>query len=190
MKRSLILAGLMVMVPALAFGQIPMMPGSLEFSATGGASVPAGDFGNAFGPGYGVGASGAFYVMPNMALGATLAYNSYAADDSWQAAGFNDVSMSIVEVTGNIKYMLMPGPVSPYAKAAFGMFHSKASVDGVSGSTNDMGIGGGVGAQMRIPTSNIGFFAEGMAYNVFTSGSSTTYYAIRGGINLYISPKP
>jgi hypothetical protein len=192
MKRSLILAGLLVMVPALAFAQIPMMPGALEFSATGGASVPAGDFGNAFGTGYGLGASGAFYVMPNLALGASLAYNSYAADDSWQTLGVDpsDVSMSILEMTAYGKYMFMPGPVSPYAKAAAGMFRGKAEIQGVGEASNDMGIGGGVGAQLRIPTSNIGLFAEGMAYSVFTEGSSTTYYAIRGGINFYINPKP
>jgi hypothetical protein len=185
MKRSLILAGLLVMVPAFAFGQIPMMPGSLEFSATGGASVPFGDFNTIAEPGFGIGGTGAFYVMPNLAVGGSIAYNSYGVDEA-----YGEMDVTIWEMTGYGKYMFMPGPVSPYAKGAVGLFRSKLETAGFSSSVNDMGIGGGLGAQMRLPASNIGFFAEGMAYNVFTEGSSTTYYAIRGGINFYMSPKP
>ena len=183
----LALAGVILMLPLAASAQIPMLPGSLEISATGGMSIPFGDFNEFAEPGYGIGAQGAMYVMPNLAIGASMIYNSYGINAAFDDP-LADISLSIWEFAANGKYLFMPGPVSPYAKASLGMFRSKASAFGVSSSVNDIGIGGGIGAQMRLPASNIGFFAEGIATSVFTDGGSTNYYSIRGGINLYVSP--
>jgi hypothetical protein len=181
MKLSVVLAVALLALPLAAFAQVPLMPGALEISAGGGMSVPFGDFNTFAEPGFGLSGSGAMYVMPSLAIGGTVAYNSYAIDDP-----LVDSDFIIWEISAHGKYLFLPGPVSPYAKASLGMFHSKVSQ--APSSLNDFGIGGGLGAQVRIPTSNIGFFAEGMANSVFTDGGSTNYYAIRGGINLYMSP--
>lgn len=173
-------AGLFLL-PLTASAQVPLVPGSFEISAGGGMSVPFGDFNLVADTGYGAGATGSFYAMPNLAIGGTIAYNSYSL------TGAEDVSLSMWEFSANGKYLFMPGPVSPYAKATVGIFRS--SVDGFE-SVSDLGAGAGIGAQLRLPTSSIGFFAEGMANSVFTDGTSNAnFYSIRGGINFYVSPK-
>jgi len=184
----LVVAIALLALPMAASAQIPMMPGALELSAGGGTSIPFGDFNTVANAGYGFGLQGSFYVAPNIALGGTIGYNSYGVDDAIDPAA--DASLSIWEFSGNAKYLFMPGPVAPYAKASLGMYRSKASAYGMSASSNDLGVGGGVGAQMRLPASNIGFFAEGMVNSVFTEGSSTNFYSVRAGINLYVNPRP
>lgn len=181
-------AGLFLL-PLTASAQVPLVPGSFEISAGGGMSVPTGDFNLIAEPGYQIGASGAFYVMPTLAIGGTIAYNSYGLDESLSGFGLEDISLSMWEFSANGKYMFLPGPVTPYAKATMGLFRTSVSAFGVSESVTDMGVGGGIGAQLRLPTSNIGFFAEGLANSVFTDGGSTNFYSIRGGINFYVSPK-
>ena len=180
-------AGLFLL-PLTASAQVPLVPGSFEISAGGGMTVPTGDFNLIAEPGYGIGASGAFYAMPTLAVGATIAYNSYGLDESFSAFGLDDMSLSMWEFSANGKYMFLPGPVTPYAKATMGLFRTTFSASGVSESVTDMGVGGGLGAQLRLPTSNIGFFAEGLLNSVFTDGGSTNFYQIRGGINFYVSP--
>lgn len=189
MRLSVLVAVVALLaLPIAASAQIPLMPGSLELSAGGGTSIPFGDFNSVAQPGYGLGVQGAFYVAPTVAVGGAIGYNSYGVDPAIDPSG--NASMSIWEFSGNMKYLFMPGPISPYGKVSMGMYHSKASAYGMTASSNDLGIGGGVGAQMRIPTSNIGFFGEMTANSVFTSGSSTNFYSIRAGINLYVSPRP
>lgn len=180
----------LLMLPLAAFAQpLPLSVGALEFSATGGASVPFGDFNTVAEPGFGIGGQGAMYVMPNLAIGGSIHYNSYGVDALFSDPSLN-LGINIWEFTGQAKYTFMPGPVTPYAKAALGVFRSSFEALGVSSSVNDMGIGGGIGAQLRLPASNLGFFGEAIAYSVFTDNSSTNYYTVRGGINIYMSPKP
>jgi hypothetical protein len=62
---------------------------------------------------------------------------------------------------------------------------SGGTVDDTSGT--DWGVAGGIGAQMRLPTSPVGFFAEGMYNNVFTEGSSTNFFNARVGVNFYVN---
>jgi hypothetical protein len=196
MKAFVVLMALgLAALPAAAFAQIPGMPGgSLEFSAAGGPSVPFGDFNTFAEPGFGIGATGSMYVMPNIAVGASIAYNSYGMDESY-GTSTDEADMTIWEFTGHAKYLFLPGPVTPYAKGALGIFTSKLTVEDpglgtISTSVNDFGMGAGLGAQFRLPTSNLGFFGEGMAYMAMGDEENTTYYAIRGGINFYVSPKP
>ncbi len=180
-------AGLFVL-PLTASAQVPLVPGSFEISAGGGMSVPFGDFNLIAEPGYGIGVSGSFYVMPTLAIGGTMAYNSYGIDEALDPFGTSDISLSMWEFSANGKYLFLPGPVTPYAKASMGLFRTSVSAFGVSESVTDLGVGGGIGAQLRLPTSNIGFFAEGMVNSVFADGSSANFYSIRGGINFYVSP--
>jgi hypothetical protein len=184
----LVVAVALVALPMAASAQIPLMPGSMELSAGGGTSIPFGDFNTVAKTGYGLGVQGSFYVAPNIAIGGTIGYNSYGVDPAYDPSG--DASMTIWEFSGQGKYLFMPGPVSPYAKASMGMYHSKASAYGMSASSSDLGIGGGLGAQLRLPTSNIGFFGEVMANSIFTEGSSTNFYSVRAGINLSVNPRP
>jgi hypothetical protein len=190
MRVTAALAFVLLLLPVTALGQtsIPLLPGSIEFSAVGGASIPFGDFNTFAEPGFGVGAQAFYYVMPALAVGAGITYNSYGVNEDLKALD-PDLSAAIWEFTGSAKYIFVPTPLAPYAKATVGLFSSKIETTGSTDSFNDPGIGGGLGAQMRIPTANIGFFAEGMVMAAFTEETST-YYTIRGGINLYVSPKP
>jgi Outer membrane protein beta-barrel domain len=126
-------------------------------------------------------------------VGASIIYNSYGLDAN--AGAPQNADMNIWEFTGHAKYLFMPGPFTPYAKGSFGVMSSKYSANdptfgNITTSTNDFGMGAGLGAQLRLPTGNLGFFGEGMAYTVMSSPDHTNYYAIRGGINLYLNPKP
>jgi hypothetical protein len=186
MRALLITVALAVAVPAAALAQdVPFVKGTLEFAPTGGASIPFGDFNSVAEPGFGVGGTGSFYLMPNLAVGGSIMWNSYGADSDP-----DNTSISIWEFTGHAKYLFMPGPVTPYAKGAVGIFMSKVSIDdptfgNVSDSSSDLGMGGGVGIQARIPKSMFGVFGETMGNVAFTSGSSTTYYSVRLGLNIY-----
>ena len=138
--------------------------------------------------GFGFAGTASFYVMPNLAVGGTIGYNSYGTNEDIDPNG--DVSQSIWEFSAHGKYMFTPGPIAPYAKATAGVFRYSAEAFGVSASSSEIGVGGGLGAQIRLPSSNVGFFAEGMMYNVFTEGSSTNFVGVRGGVNYYITPAP
>lgn len=180
--RSLILSlALAAVLPAAAAAQgIPVVAGTMEFAPVGGASIPFGDFGEFAEPGYGVGGTFSYYVMPNLAVGATGAYNSYGQDSDPD----DTISMSIWEFTAHGKYLFIPGPVSPYGKASLGLYRSSVSVEGFdSVSSSDMGLAGGLGLQMRLPDSNLGIFGEGMINTVFTEDTSTNYYTLRVGLN-------
>lgn len=179
LATTVVLLGL-VLVPMAASAQsVPLIPGSVEIAMAGGASVPFGDFNTIANTGFGISGMATFYVMPALGVGAEASYNSYGTT-------VPDVDITVMEFSAFGKYSMMPGPVNPYIKAGVGVFSSKAT--GLD-ATNDMGINGGIGAQMRLPSNNIGFFAEGLAYSVFTEGSSTNYYTIRGGISYFLSPK-
>ncbi|HET9232720.1 MAG TPA: outer membrane beta-barrel protein [Candidatus Eisenbacteria bacterium] len=186
MRALLITALLIAALPAAAMAQdVPFMKGTLEFAPTGGASIPFGDFNTMAEPGYNIGATGAFYLMPNLAVGGNIVWNSYSAD-----ADPDNTTISIWEFTGTAKYLFMPGTVTPYAKGAAGIFMTKVSIDdpvmgNVSDSASDMGVGGGVGIQARIPKSRFGVFGETMANVAFTPETSTTYYTVRLGLNIY-----
>jgi hypothetical protein len=190
MRVTAALAFALLLLPVTAFGQTsaPLLPGSIEFTAVGGASIPFGDFNTYAEPGFGVGAQASYYVMPALALGAGITYNSYGINENLKAQD-PDMSATIWEFTANAKYIMTNTPLAPYAKATVGLFSSKIESMGSSDSFNDPGIGGGLGAQMRLPTGNVGFFAEGLVMAAFTEETST-YYTIRGGINLYVSPIP
>jgi hypothetical protein len=170
---------LLSLIPMAASAQsLPLIPGSVEISLAGGAAVPFGDFNTIADPGFEATGMATFYVMPTLGVGAEGAYNSYGTSDP-------DVDVTMVEFGAFGKYLMMPGPVNPYLKAGAGIYSTKVTG---SNSVNDIGINGGVGVQMRLPTSKFGFFGEGLAYNVFTEGSSTNYYTIRGGISFFMSP--
>lgn len=190
--KIMVLASVMLAVPmAVSAGSpMPLMPGSFEISAGGGVSMPSGDFGDLADPGFGFGGHGSFYVMPSLAVGGSIVYNSYGTSSEVETAT-GITGQSMWEFTAHGKYMFMPGPVSPYVKATAGIFRYSAEVQGFgSGSSSNFGVGGGIGAQMRLPASNVGFFAEGMMYSVSTDGPTLNYMGIRGGLNYYITPKP
>jgi len=181
MKALAAMVVLLSLVPMAASAQsLPLVPGSVEISAAGGASMPFGDFNTIANTGFGATGMATFYVMPTLGVGAEASYNSYGTASP-------DVDITIVEFGAYGKYIMMPGPINPYLKAGAGIYSSKMT--GFN-STNDMGINGGVGLQVKVPTSKIGFFGEGLAYSVFTEGSSTNYYTIRGGITFFLNPTP
>ena len=87
MKLYLIgVAALALVLPAAALAQIPSIPGTIELSVAGGASVPMGDFGDFASTGYGVGVNGSYFVTPAFGVGGT----SHTAGDRgmlWLFAG-------------------------------------------------------------------------------------------------------
>ena len=175
---SLLLAATM---PAVVSAQdLPVVRGTMEFAPVGGVSVPFGDFNLVAEPGYNLGGTFAYYVMPSLAVGAEAAYNSYGLDDDP-----SDVtSLSIWEFSGNAKYLLLPGLASPYLKGTAGLFRQTVSVEGSeSVSTTDFGIGGGLGMQLNLTGTKLGIFGEGVVNMAFTEESETTYYTLRLGLN-------
>jgi outer membrane protein with beta-barrel domain len=186
MRAFVIALALVALFPMAALAQgLPFVPGTIEFAPTGGASVPFGDFNSVAEPGFGLGGTASFYLMPNLALGGSIMWNSYSAD-----VNPSQTSISNWEFTGHAKYLFIPGPISPYAKAAAGIFMNHVSIDDptlgkISESKSDLGVGGGLGIQARIPKSVLGLFGEAMAYDAFSSPSNTTYYTVRVGLNIY-----
>lgn len=181
---SLMLAAALSLAGQAQAQNIPIVRGTMEFAPIGGASIPFGDFNLTAEPGFGLGATGSYYLMPNLALGASVVYNSYGLDSD----PMDQASFSIWEFTAHGKYLLVPAPVTPYLKANAGMFRSSFSYDDglgntVDASSSDLGMGAGLGFQMRLPGSQFGLFGEGMAQWAFTEGSTTSYMTLRAGVN-------
>ena len=181
MRALLIGLAVGALLPAAVSAQdIPLVPGTLEFAPIGGASIPFGDFNLVAEPGYGIGGTLSFYVMPNLAVGAGAAYNSYGLD----VDPTNTASRSMWEFTGHAKYLLIPGPVSPYLKGTAGLYRQSFEAEGSpAASSSDLGVGGGMGIQLHIPGSQFGIFGESVVNVAFTENTNTTYYTLRAGLN-------
>jgi len=195
-SRSLSAFGLvlfLVAVPQESAAQEAIIPGTFEFAPQGGVSIPTGNLGEIADTGFNVGGQLGFYANPRIAVGFGVLYNSFDLE-----AGIADTatggSVEIWEFTVFGKFLLLQETsLKPYVRLAAGGFYNEGVLDlggtgnpRVQGSSTRFGMGGGLGAQYRIPRS-VGFFAEGMGMVDFTENESTVYWVVRAGLNVYFA---
>jgi len=195
-SRSLPLLGLalvLIAVPRESTAQEAIIPGTFEFAPQGGVSIPTGNLGDIAETGYNIGGQLGFYAKPRIAVGFGVLYNDFGVK-----AGVADTatggSVEIWEFTVFGKFLVLPpSPVEPYVRLAAGGFYNQGVLDlggtgnpRVQGSSTKFGLGGGLGAQHRIP-GKLGFFAEGMGMVDFTENESTVYWVVRAGLNVYFA---
>ena len=162
--------------------------GKMGIGITAGASIGMGDFGTAYGTGFG--GDGTFMYM----VGRNLDVTGSAGYHTWSK---NSASFHTIPVLIGLRYYVGNGKVMPYLAAKAGMYFSSSTVDvpsytiggitvgggSVSASTSDFGFLGGVG--VLFPAGRNLDIDVNAGYNLITtSGSSTGYIDINGGVRI------
>ena len=172
---------LAVAAAVLALGLVPaaaavaqMMSPSVHFGATGGVSIPLGDFSTGFQTGYLV--SGLVEGRPGgfpVGLRGEVSYSGYTV----KSGGFTN---NILGFLGNAVVNFETPSSGAYLIGGLGIYHSSNSGLAGAASSNDFGINGGGG--FRWPLGGMSTFAEARVHFVSTSGSSTTFLPIVFGV--------
>ncbi len=183
MKRLLILGVALTLVAVLAASaSATERKGTFGVDLGGVATLPMGDFGDAFKLGWKAGVGVGYCVTNEIMVGATGAYSQNKIDDT---TGVGDAKFNILQFGAFGKYMfkMQNSRVAPYLKTGVGFYNSKVSVSGgSSASSTNMGLNGGLGVGFAVsPTASV--FVEGAYHNIFTDVSSTNYMAVNAGLS-------
>ncbi len=189
-KILFLVAAVVILVPAAAFAN-----GGWMIDARGGVGIPMGDYKDAFKSGLQIGVEASKMMGPQFAIGVDGNYVKNSLTDANRAAlelaagGLPvDANNKFTRFGAHAKYMMSSkeSKMTPYLVGGAGMYHSKTSVSvsGVSAdvSENKFGVRGGLGLNwMMSQKMGLGFQAD---YNdVFTSGSSTQFVGVSGGLH-------
>jgi hypothetical protein len=183
MKKALLMAALVAFVASSSFAATTAAK-KMELGVGAGIAVPMGDFGDAYGIGFGGGLSARFLVAPTISVGGALSYNTFGSDVD------NGPSASAIEILASAKFMMGKGSTKPYILAGLGFCnfgvgdytmhvpgYGDVAVEG--GSTTDLEIQPGFGVQFGGKTK---FFVEGKYSMVMTEGDSTSFLPITFGL--------
>jgi len=140
-------------------------------SVFAGLSLPTGDMGDGWKPGFHAGAAYAYPVTPMGAIGVRGAFNRLGVEDNPLVA---DGHLNMIEVLGIGKLTL---PSGPYFVAGLGLTNWKATLDDEEGaSETDFTAAGGVGYTL------VKLQLEAMYHNIATEGSSSAYITVSAGL--------
>jgi len=178
----------------LSLGTVPafagVQKGQFEFSPTIGGSLPVGDFDDGGNVGFVVGGRFGYNFTEKVSVGVAVNYNSFGIDDDFTALfpGI-DFDLTALEYFFDVRALLGNQPnSSPYVKGMLGSaeLELKGSAGGVSAavSETEFAFGGGVGYLFK-GEGNIGGFVEADIINISTSGSSSSYISLRGGVSFF-----
>jgi outer membrane protein W len=195
-KSLLMVAAVLLLVPAAAFAN-----GGWMIDARGGLGIPMGNYKDDFKSGLLLGVEASKMMSPQFAIGVDGNYvkNNVTDDNRAQleaAAGGQpvDANFKFTHFGAHAKYMMSTkegNKMTPYLVGGAGMYHGKASITSsgvtVDSSENKFGMRGGIGLNwMMSAKMGLGFQAD---YNdVLTSGSSTQFVGISGGLHWMLSP--
>jgi hypothetical protein len=118
----------------------------------GGVALPAGDWGNAAGFGFGALARFEMPLMPKLVLTGRAGYIQHLSKSAGDMGGGGDSSASEIPLLAGVRYMFSQKPTSAfYGAAELGFFNLRASVDvgGMSQSSSDTKFGMTLGAGYR-----------------------------------------
>jgi len=190
-KSLLLVTALLLLVPAAAFAS----GGGWMIDARGGVGLPMGNYKDDFKSGLLIGVEASRMMSPQLAIGVDGNYIKNSVTDANRAAleaAFGgtpvDANNKFTHYGAHAKYMMSTkeSKMTPYLVGGGGLYHAKVSVtnSGVTASTseNKFGVRGGLGLNwMLSPKMGLGFQAD---YNdVFTSGSSTQFLGLSGGLH-------
>lgn len=151
---------------------------AVSIGISGGATIPVGDFGDAFTTGYNGTASLMFKSFGSpIGLRVDGMYNNLSFKDD------NSIDAVILGANANLVYSLPGVGISPYLIGGAGVYNMKLDFnDGAdSESETKLGVNGGVGAS--IPLSGFNAFIEARYHHVFTDGAATQFVPVTVGIS-------
>lgn len=147
-------------------------------------AMPMGDFGDAYGTGFGVTGVFTYALNPQLFLTGSIGYISFGEK-------FTGISFSTIPLNGGVQYRFNPGEkFQPYVGAETLFFFSSSTVEtgffgSVSASSTDFGFTPLVGAAFPM-SQNLEIRANLKYHIIFTSGSSTGFLGIGGGVHFRI----
>jgi len=190
-KSLVLVTAMLLLVPAAAFAN-----GGWMIDARGGVGIPMGNYKDDFKSGLLIGVEASKMMSPQFAIGVDGNYIKNSVTDANRAAleaAFGgtpvDANNKFTHYGAHAKYMMSTkegNKMTPYLVGGAGLYHAKVSVtnSGVtsSASENKFGIRGGLGLNwMMSQKMGLGFQAD---YNdIFTSGSSTQFVGVSGGLH-------
>lgn len=179
MKRMLHAAVALVLVSLVAASAAQAQTARANFFLGGGATIPTGDFGDAFKTGWN-GVGGVNFMLPGVPFG--IRVDGMYSQNKVDASG-SDAKIKIFGGNADAVFAFgAPGSmVKPYVMAGVGMANVK--FDDGAGFTNDetkFAFNGGAGVNFMM--SSITIFVEGRYFTVNTSGSSTNYIPLSVGV--------
>lgn len=155
---------------ALVLGATPAQAQSgLSFGAGGGLTLPLGDFGDVAKLGWhGLATVGYSPASGQIGFRGDFFYGQNSIDEDAVGVGGK---FKIAAGIGSIVYSFQSGgSLRPYVLGSIGYFNSKGEPDtGPSSSSNDVGFGGGIGANFKAG-SDANLFVEGRYLNVDGDG--------------------
>ncbi|MFQ5606433.1 MAG: hypothetical protein ACE5GA_00690 [Candidatus Zixiibacteriota bacterium] len=181
----------------LALGTGPafagVQKGQFEFSPTLGGSLPVGDLGDIGTAGYVVGGRFGYNITEKVSAGVAFNYNSFGIEDIFTIVGV-DIDLTSLEYVLDVRSLLGNQPnSSPYVKGMFGAAKMEAKAtagtSSIAFSESELALGGAVGYLFK-GEGNVGGFVEVDIITVSTSGSSSSYTSLRGGVSLFFGGKP
>lgn len=146
-----------------------------------GLALPVGDFSDAAGLGFGIDAKAIFPLNPDIAIGASLGYYTWAE----KVDGFG---YSNIPITGTFMYFLSPGPTRFYIGGDLSINMLTATVDlggffGGSVSSTDTYLGFAPVVGVVAPIGDNLNITGTAKYNIiFSSGSSLSFISLRAGV--------
>jgi len=191
-KSLLLVSAVLLLIPAAAFAN-----GGWMIDARGGLGIPMGNYKDDFKSGLLIGVEASKMMSSQFAIGVDGNYIKNSVTDANRAAleAANggqpvDANFKFTHYGAHAKYMMSSkegSKMTPYLVGGGCLYHGKESVTN-SGSAvsfpseNKFGIRGGLGLNwMMSEKMGLGFQAD---YNdVFTSGSSTQFLGVSGGLH-------
>ncbi|MBX6330474.1 MAG: outer membrane beta-barrel protein [Gemmatimonadaceae bacterium] len=178
MKRALFGVAMGVAMVAASANAQTAAPAAKPFSfgVSGGATVPTGDFGDAYKTGYNISALGE-YRGPAWPVAVRLEaqFQHFGAD------GVADASIkSFGGLASVVYYVPSKGLVKPYVTGGVGFFHLTTDNGSVSDSQNKFGYDLGLGFNFQL--TGFSTFVEGNWQGIQTEGSAAKMFPIRVGV--------
>jgi outer membrane protein W len=195
-KSLLLVSAVLLLVPAAAFAN-----GGWMIDARGGLGIPMGNYKDDFKSGLLLGVEASKMMSSQFAIGVDGNYVKNSVTDANRLAlettfgAGTDANFKFTHYGAHAKYMLSNkegSKMTPYLVGGAGLYHGKESITNSGGSVsspseNKFGLRGGVGLNWMLGEKmGLGFQAD---YNdVMTSGSSTQFVGISGGLHWMLTP--
>ena len=172
--------------------------GKMSLSVGPDVLIPVGTFGDGWSTGFGGSVRGQYDVDPMFSLGLTVGYYTWSGKD---VAGFKFPTLSGLPIRAFGKYYFMPeGKARFYGMAELGMFFSStddqtypnpfaglpgqpATITVAGSSSSDFNYAPGVGVELPLGSGNSKIDISARYDVIATSGSSSSNFAGRVGIN-------
>jgi len=194
-KSLFLVTVMLLLVPAATFAN-----GGWMVDVRGGVGIPMGNYKDDFKSGLLIGVDASRMMSPQFAIGVDGNYIKNGVTDAnklaleTQFGAGTDANTKFTHYGVHGKYMMSnkeASKVMPYLVGGVGLYHIKASItnSGTSfdASENKFGFRGGIGSNFMVgPNWGLGVQAD---YNdVLTSGSSTQYLGVAGGVHFNLTP--